>query len=158
MAALIESEVAAGHQVIVWTTFDAESAILARLLGKCDFELLHGETPEAQRQLIVDGFKANQFPVLISKPQLLGYGLNFQNCTSMVFSGFDDSFERMYQSVRRAYRYGQKRTVRVHLPYIAELEGMVFENLRAKEARFMAEAGEQELAYLAAMRAIGALA
>jgi len=143
--------------LIVWTTFDAESAILASLLGKCDFELLHGETPEAQRQVIVDGFKANQFPVLISKPQLLGYGLNFQNCTSMVFSGFDDSYERMYQSVRRAYRYGQTRTVRVHLPYIAELEGMVFENLHAKEARFMAEAGEQEAAYLAAMRASGAV-
>lgn len=161
VAEIVEQEVQAGRQVLVWTTFDEESEILRGLLhawGDGVAEVLTGDTPADEREVLIAEFKANVYPVLISKPQLLGYGLNFQNCTAMVFSGFDDSFERMYQSVRRAYRYGQTQVVRVHLPYVAELEGMVFENLRAKEARFMAEAGEQEAAYLVAMRALGAIA
>jgi hypothetical protein len=88
---------------------------------------------------------------LISKPQLIGYGLNLQFVKSMVFSGFDDSFERMYQAIRRAYRLGQTEPVRVFVPYVPELEGLVFENVKQKEARFLAEVAAQERLYRAAL-------
>jgi len=89
--------------------------------------------------------------VIISKAQLIGYGLNLQNCRSMIFSGFDDSFERMYQAIRRAYRFGQTETVRVHVPYIPELEGMIFENVQGKERQFMEDVGMQERYYREAL-------
>lgn len=70
--------------------------------------------------------------VLISKPRMFGYGLNFQHCARMAFVGLDDSFEKFYQAVRRCYRFGQKREVHVHL-FTAENEGQILANLKRKE-------------------------
>jgi DNA modification methylase len=71
-------------------------------------------------------------PVLISKARMFGYGLNFQHCARMAFVGLDDSFEKFYQAVRRCYRFGQKRSVKVHL-FTAENEGQILANLKRKE-------------------------
>lgn len=148
-AELARTDMEEGRQVIVWTTFDAESEILEKLLPGAG--ILTGSMPPGERQDIIDRFLAGGLRILISKAALIGYGLNFQNCRSMVFNGFDDSFERMYQSIRRAYRFGQTETVRVHVPYIPELEGMVFENVRAKERQFLADVAEQEKYYREAL-------
>jgi len=157
VADLVRQEVAAGRQTIVWTVFDEESVLIEEALRALDdgtrpsSEVLHGSTPDADRQLIIDEFKDDAFDVLITKAELVGRGLNFQNCRAMVFSGFDDSFERMYQAIRRAYRYGQTETVHVHVPYITELEGMIFDNVQAKQRRFDQETAECEAAYRKAM-------
>jgi Helicase conserved C-terminal domain/DEAD/DEAH box helicase len=150
VAAIALSEAAAGRQVLVWTTFDEEGEILAELLPAA--AVLSGSTREAERERTLERFRAGEVRILISKPQMLGYGLNFQFVRSMVFSGFDDSFERMYQAIRRAYRLGQTEAVRVFVPYVPELEGLVLENVRAKERRFLAEVAAQEDAYIAALR------
>lgn len=70
--------------------------------------------------------------VLISKPRMFGYGLNFQHCARMAFVGLDDSFEKFYQSVRRCYRFGQKRNVHVHI-FTAASEGQILANIKRKE-------------------------
>ena len=69
-------------------------------------------------------------------------------CKSMVFSGWDDSFERFYQAVRRAYRYGQTDSVRVHIPYIQQLESVMWENIVRKKENFSKDADEMEKAYI----------
>ncbi|HSH79854.1 MAG TPA: hypothetical protein VLA19_15115, partial [Herpetosiphonaceae bacterium] len=76
---------------------------------------------------------------------------NFQFCRSMVFSGFDDSFERMYQAIRRCFRYGQTETVRVHVPYIPELEGLMLSNVKRKQQQFDEDAAIQERHYREAL-------
>jgi hypothetical protein len=92
--------------------------------------------------------------ILISKASLLGFGMNFQCCTSMIFSGWDDSYERFYQAVRRALRYGQTSTVHIHLPIIRHLEGLVMENLLRKKDNFDRDADEQEKYYLKALKGL----
>ncbi len=75
---------------------------------------------------------------------MLGYGQNLQHCTSMIFSGFNESFEDLYQAIRRAYRDGQTHSVRVHFVLVEELEGDTFANLnslRALPADVLAEVG-----------------
>lgn len=151
VAEIIRAEAERGP-VLVWTTFDEEAVILAERLDGMPIGTLSGSDSDEARLAMLDRFRAGEIAVLISKPQLIGYGLNLQFVKSMVFSGFDDSFERMYQAVRRAYRFGQTETVRVHVPYVPELEGMVFDNVRQKEARFMGEVTAQEQQYRAAMR------
>jgi hypothetical protein len=89
--------------------------------------------------------------ILVTKPSLVGYGLNFQHCRAMVLSGIDDSFERMYQAIRRAYRYGQTEPVHVHVPVIPELEGLMLANLARKQAQFDTDTAEQERWYRAAL-------
>jgi DNA (cytosine-5)-methyltransferase 1 len=153
VADLVREDVADGRQVIVWTVFDAEGEIIAGELGGVSqgVGVLDGSMSADARQELITAFKDGKLDVLISKPQLLGYGLNFQNCRSMIFSGIDDSFERRYQAIRRAYRFGQKDTVRVHTPYIPELEGMVFDNVAGKEAQFMEDVAAQERYYREAL-------
>lgn len=147
IAEWVRGEVAAGRPTLVWTTFDAEASVLSEGLQGLAVGVLSGDMPDDARLEVLDAFRSGRVPVLISKPQLIGYGLNLQFVKSMVFAGFDDSFERMYQAIRRAYRFGQTERVRVFVPYIPELEGMVFDNLRRKEERFLEEVAAQELCY-----------
>lgn len=167
---IAEREIRDGRQVLVWTTFDEEAEILAPLIrdrlptptapGQAirnpvrterQVSVLHGSDTDAARADVLARFAAGEVRCLISKPQLIGYGLNLQHVRSMVFAGFDDSFERMYQAVRRAHRRGQTQPVRVFVPYVPELEGMVFGNVKDKEARFLAEVATQEAHYRAAL-------
>ena len=60
--------------------------------------------------------------------------MNWQHCARMGFVGMDDSFEKFYQAVRRCYRFGQKRSVKVHI-VTAENEGQILENIKRKEAQ-----------------------
>lgn len=153
VAAIALSEASAGRQVLVWATFDEEGEILSELLPQA--AALSGSMSQPERERTLERFRAGEVRILVSKPQLLGYGMNFQFVRSMVFSGFDDSFERMYQAIRRAYRLGQTEPVRVFVPYVPELEGLVLENVRAKERRFLAEVATQEAAYIEAIRELG---
>lgn len=79
-------------------------------------------------------FSRGELRVLISKPKICGYGMNWQHCARMAFVGLDDSFEKFYQAVRRCYRFGQKRHVQVHL-FTAENEGQILLNLKRKESQ-----------------------
>jgi superfamily II DNA or RNA helicase len=153
---LIRREVAAGLQVLVWTVFDEETAILAQLLNRTEvmFDALGGSTKKPDRVLILEDFRKGRSQVLISKAGLLGYGMNFQMCGSMIFSGWNDSYEQMYQAVRRAYRFGQERRVRVHVPYVPELEGAVLENVKRKQAQFDEAVSEMEHSYISAMKSL----
>lgn len=154
VADLALQEAMDGRQVLVWTVFDEESEILRALLRppRHEVAVLTGSTPDARRAEILERFRTGQIPILISKASLLGYGMNFQNCSAMVFSGWDDSYERWYQAIRRAVRYGQTKAVRVHVPFIPELEGAVLANLKRKGEAFERDATEQEKCFVEAMR------
>lgn len=153
--AIIYEQKMLGHQVLVWTVFDEESEIIADELRKRHFpgfNSLHGSLKDSMRAEILNNFRLGHMPVLISKAKLLGYGMNFQMCGSMIFSGWNDSFEEFYQALRRAVRYGNPKAVRVHLPYIHELELAQLENVLRKESQFIEMIERQEAAYIDAMK------
>ena len=153
---LIKKGVAAGSQVLVWTVFNEECEVLKKLLTCVNFsiDVLSGKVPKDRRPDIIDKFQKGKTDVLISKASMLGFGLNFQNCDYMIFSGFNDSFEQFYQAVRRAYRYGQTKAVKIHIPYITELEGTVWQNIERKQEQFICDTTKQEKNYLAAMKGV----
>jgi hypothetical protein len=140
-----------GLSVLIWTVFDEEAEILRELMGDAA-EYLNGATPERERVGIIERFRHGECRCLVSKARMLGYGLNFHHVGSMIFSGWDDSFEAFYQALRRAWRRGQTRRLRVWLPVIEELEGAQLRNVQAKAARFDEETALQERLYAAAMR------
>jgi DNA modification methylase len=70
--------------------------------------------------------------VLISKPSILGFGLNFQHCHNTAFVGVGDSFEQQYQAIRRFHRFGQKHQVNVFVA-ASEQEFVVLENQARKQ-------------------------
>lgn len=156
VARLVADEVAAGAQVLVWTVFDAESQILAEELAAhaLPHDLLTGKVPRNKRSTILDRFRAGECRVLVSRPSMLGYGLNFQFVSAMVFSGFSFSYESQYQAVRRAYRFGQKERLRVHIPYVERFEDAMLDALERKQAEHERSIEEMEANYVRARAAL----
>jgi hypothetical protein len=113
---------------------------LERHFGKLAFSVRGSMTPD-EKESAIFGWIAGERPVMISKPSIMGWGINAQHCARMAFVGVTDSFEAYYQSVRRCYRFGQTREVMVHI-FASQLEGAVVANLKRKEAAALAM-GEQ---------------
>lgn len=130
-----------GEQTLVWCLYnreqDAVEAALPEAAG------LRGDTPEEARARAIDAFKAGEAPCLVSKPRVLGFGLNLQAATRQVFSGLEDSYESYYQAVKRSNRVGSTRPLHVHLP-VTEIERAMVENVLRKAARVEADTREQE--------------
>lgn len=145
-----------GLQTLVWTVYDAESEVLAKLLAASPFtvDVMTGRTPKKERAKILDRFRHGESRVLISRASMLGYGMNFQHCGSMVFSGWTFSYEQFYQAIRRAYRHGQTRTLRVHLPVVPELEGQMLEAIDRKDSQQELAIAEMEANYIRATEAL----
>lgn len=80
-------------------------------------------------QLFQDGDKR----VLVTKPKIAGFGMNFQNAHNMIFVGLGDSWESYYQCIRREWRFGQKYPVNVYI-ILSEAEREIYENVKQKEA------------------------
>lgn len=154
IAKLIEAESKLDEPggVLVWTIFDEEIEILSRLLSKrsLSFETITGRTKTADRAAILDRFRQGKTRILLSRAEMLGYGMNFQHCYSMVFSGWSFSYENFYQAVRRAHRHGQTRSVRIHIPIIPEMEGQMWEAIGRKRRQHEEAVAEMEANYIAA--------
>lgn len=115
---------------LVWCNLNAESEALAAAIPDA-VEVKGSDTDEHKEQAIV-GFLDGRHRVMISKPKIAGLGLNLQNCADMAFVGLSDSYEQLYQSIRRCWRFGQDRQVNVHV-ITAETEGAVVSNIKRKE-------------------------
>lgn len=128
---------------IVWCDLNAESDALKAAIP--DAVEIRGSDSAEDKEARLMAFAHGEIRVLITKPSIAGWGLNWQHCASMAFVGVTDSFEAYYQAVRRCWRFGQKREVHVHL-FASQLEGSVLANLRRKEADAiaMAESLSQE--------------
>ncbi|HSG60985.1 MAG TPA: DNA methyltransferase [Pseudomonadales bacterium] len=115
---------------LIWCHLNDEAELLQSLIpGSVNVQ--GSDTPEHKAKQML-AFSHGELRVLISKPKICGFGMNWQHCARMAFVGLDDSFEKFYQAVRRCYRFGQKRHVQVHL-FTAENEGQILENLKRKE-------------------------
>lgn len=115
---------------LIWCHLNDEAEELTRLIEGA-VNVQGSDSPEVKAKHLL-GFANGDFRVLVSKPKIAGFGMNWQHCARMAFVGLDDSFEKFYQAVRRCYRFGQKRSVQVHL-FTAENEGQILANLKRKE-------------------------
>jgi DNA modification methylase len=70
--------------------------------------------------------------VLITKPSIAGFGLNFQHCARMIFCGIGDSYEQYYQAIRRCWRFGQTRPVHAFI-VMSDPEQHIYANVLRKE-------------------------
>jgi superfamily II DNA or RNA helicase len=124
---------------IVWCDLNAEADALRRAIPGA-VEIRGTDDPEAKERRLLD-FANGDIRVLVTKPSIAGFGLNWQHCARMAFVGVTDSFEAYYQAVRRCWRFGQTRPVHVHV-FASKYEGAVVSNLRRKErdAAAMSEA------------------
>lgn len=115
---------------IVWCGLNAEAEALARLIpGAVN---VHGSLSPEEKADALLGFADGKIRVLVTKPSVASFGMNWQHCARMAFCGLSDSFESLYQCIRRCHRYGQTRLVKVHI-ILSALEGQIAENVARKE-------------------------
>lgn len=140
---------------MIWCDFDLEMDLIAEVLtlhGYSSFEMYDGRIKsDEERDAIMERFQGGATRILITKAQSAGFGGNQQHVGWMIVSGVNDSFEALYQLIRRALRYGQTKSLRVHFPVIPELEGLQMNNTQAKAARFEDDVRQMELHYIEAL-------
>lgn len=117
-------------QWVCWCDLNAESELLAEFIPNSE-EVRGSDKPDAKEDALMR-FANGALRVLITKPSIAGFGMNWQQCHNMIFVGLSDSYEQMYQAIRRCYRFGQKRPVNVHIVTSAA-EGAVKANVERKE-------------------------
>jgi len=133
----------ANSQSIIWCNRNAEEEAIADALWDDSVAVLNGQMPVEERVEKVNAFRAGQLRCIISKPKVLGFGVNIPECNHMVYSGFNYSFEEMYQAVRRAHRYGRVGRLEVMVPY-TDPESAVLSDLRLKMDRFAGDVAEMQ--------------
>lgn len=134
---IINSET--GERWLAWVGLNDEGRELARLIP--DAVLVEGcQSPEEKADALTR-FADGQTRVLITKPSIAGFGLNFQHCARMVFVGMGDSYEQYYQAIRRCWRFGQTRLVQAHI-VLTDIEETVYQNVLRKEREAETTANE----------------
>ena len=115
---------------IVWCHLNDESKALSQAIP--DAVEVTGSMTVSEKEDAIMAFTRGTKRVIVTKPSIAGFGMNWQHCSDMVFAGLDDSFESFYQAARRCYRFGQKNVVNVHL-VSSSAEGAVKANIQRKQ-------------------------
>lgn len=120
------------EQWLVWCNLNAESEALCKTIPDA-VEVKGADSTEHKERAMLD-FADGKVRVLVTKPTIAGFGMNWQNCARVAFVGLSDSYEQFYQAVRRSWRFGQTRPVECYV-VTAEAEGAVVRNIERKEAQ-----------------------
>lgn len=98
---------------IVWVDTDYEAdAVMEALPGA--IEVRGSQSAEEKERRLVS-FSEGRTRVIVTKPKIAGYGLNWQHCARQCFAGISFSYEAFYQAIRRSWRFGQTRPVNIHV-------------------------------------------
>jgi len=116
---------------VVWCHLNDEGDLLEKLIPGA--VQVKGSMSDEAKEEALHAFKSGDYRVLVTKPKIGCWGLNWQHCSEVVTFP-SHSFEQYYQAVRRCWRFGQESPVNVHV-VATEGEAGVLENLREKQRK-----------------------
>jgi hypothetical protein len=134
---------------MIWSDTDYEADALLRVLP--DAVEVRGSMLAAVKERKLDSFSRGEARILISKPSVCGYGLNWQHCARVAFVGLSFSYENYYQAIRRCWRFGQTRPVHVHV-VCADTEAVISDVIARKSGDHEAMKTEMTAAMARAVR------
>ena len=115
-------------QAIIWCNLNIEGNLLERLIPDA-VQVQGSDSPEKKEEYLL-AFAEGSLRVLITKPKIGAWGLNFQKCAHVVFFP-SHSYEQYYQAIRRCWRFGQIRPVQVDI-ILSEGNQSIMANLARK--------------------------
>ena len=118
---------------LIWIKQNEEGDKLKAMLPE-SIEVRGNETTEVKEKKLI-AFANNEHKILVTKSKIAQFGMNFQNCHNTIFASLDFSFEQLYQSIRRFYRFGQKERVNVYIITTDTMENVI-NSIRDKEKSF----------------------
>lgn len=127
IAALVEGEKNEAWMIWVETDYDADS--IMSLLPDA-VEVRGTMSPDMKEDRLND-FTLGNIQILVSKPSIAGFGLNWQHCARTAFVGLSFSYEMFYQAIRRFWRFGQQRPVHCHIA-MADTETPIWQTIERK--------------------------
>jgi len=130
-----------GQPALVWCHLNDEGNLLEKIIP--DAVQISGADSDDVKEERFLAFANGDIRVLVTKPKIGAWGLNFQHCAHVVFFP-SHSYEQYYQGVRRCWRFGQKRQVDIDI-VLTEGERRVMKNLQRKS-----EAADQMFSNLVA--------
>ena len=113
---------------IAWCHLNDEGKMLASMIPDA-VEVAGCDSAERKEEVLM-AFAHGEIRVLVSKPEIAGFGLNFQHCAHQTFFP-SHSFEQFHQAIRRSWRFGQKKPVTIDI-ITSEGEKGVLDNLIRK--------------------------
>lgn len=118
-------------QWVVWceTNYEADE-LTARIPDALE---VRGDMSVEMKEERLAAFTNGTARVLVSKPSICGFGLNWQQCHKTAFIGLNFSYEQFYQAVRRFWRFGQSEAVECHIA-MAETELAIWNVIQRKQA------------------------
>lgn len=122
------------EQWLVWCDLNDESHTLHSLIN--DSVEVQGSDKDEHKTNSMLNFAQGDIKCLVTKPKIAGFGMNWQNCHNMIFTGLSDSYEAYYQALRRCWRFGQTKEVNVYI-IISAKEGCVKQNIERKQTDFI---------------------
>jgi hypothetical protein len=117
--------------VIIWCHLNDEGDLLEKLIP--DAVQVKGSDTDERKEDRLLGFPQGRYRVLITKPKIGAWGLNYQHCNRVIYFP-SHSFEQYYQSLRRCWRFGQLRQVEVDI-ITSEGEADILSNLQRKTSQ-----------------------
>jgi superfamily II DNA or RNA helicase len=118
--------------VTVWCETNEESTMLADMIDGA-VEIRGDQTADEKERRIL-GFSDGDCRVIVTKPKLAGFGVNWQHCAHAVFASISFSYEQHYQAVRRSHRFGQQERVRNDI-VIADTEDVIWQAINVKSRK-----------------------
>jgi hypothetical protein len=118
---------------LVFCETNEEQDFLEAAFGPMAFSVRGQDDPDEKERRIL-AWCDGERPVLISKTKIVGFGMNFQHCRNVLFASVNFSYEAFYQGVRRVWRFGQGRTVNVHV-VLADTEAAIWSAIGVKSAK-----------------------
>lgn len=115
---------------IAWAHLNDEADLITKLIPGA--EQISGKHTDEEKEERFNAFRTGGLRVLVTKPRIAAFGLNWQHCAHMSFFP-SHSYEQYYQAVRRCWRFGQTQPVRVEV-VTTEGEADVLGNLQRKSA------------------------
>jgi hypothetical protein len=97
-------------RAVAWCHLNDESALLTNLIDGA-VEVAGSDSVEAKEDKLA-AFTRGEIRVLVTKPSIGAWGLNWQHCNRMSYFP-SHSYEQWYQAIRRSWRFGQQRPVTV---------------------------------------------
>ena len=116
---------------LIWCEMNEEGMRVSMAIdGAVEVAGRHSDEEKAER---MSGFADGTHKVLVTKPKIGGFGMNWQHCSNVAFVGLSHSYEQFYQAIRRCWRFGQSQAVDVHI-FTSQPEMAVLRNIERKQS------------------------
>ena len=121
-----------GEQWLIWCNYNYESTELHRAIPD-SVEVCGADKLEDKEERMI-AFSRGDVRVMVTKPKIAGFGMNWQRCHNMVFASLSHSYEAFYQATRRCWRFGQESPVNIYT-VTSDAERGIVGNIKRKEKR-----------------------